>query len=241
MSQVAVRRGSITTTRMPGRARLAASMRWYSTGWHHAALEPASTSRSPALQVLVAARHRVGAESALVARDRRCHAQPRVGIDVGAADESLHQLVGHVVVLGQELPREVERHRLRPVLGDHAREAVGDARQRLVPARAPAIDHRVQQATREPAGLAQRGALRRRAARGWPGDRRCPPPRQSRLPPRAHPRRSPRRSTGRWCGSSRRRARSSPRRRSARRRRRARPRTPARRYRAVRDRPRSRG
>ena len=45
-SQLAVRRGSITTTRMPGRARLAASMRWYSTGWVHAAFEPVSTSRS---------------------------------------------------------------------------------------------------------------------------------------------------------------------------------------------------
>ena len=43
--EVSVRRGSITTMRAP-RACLLASMRWNSTGWHHAALEPTSTSRS---------------------------------------------------------------------------------------------------------------------------------------------------------------------------------------------------
>ncbi len=45
-SQVAVRRGSITTTRMSGRAARAAAMRWNSTGWHQAVLLPTSTSRS---------------------------------------------------------------------------------------------------------------------------------------------------------------------------------------------------
>ena len=42
---VSVRRGSITTMRAP-RCCLLASMRWYSTGWHQAALEPTSTRRS---------------------------------------------------------------------------------------------------------------------------------------------------------------------------------------------------
>ncbi len=74
------------------------------------------------LEIRVVVRHRVGAERALVARDRRRHAEPRVGVDVRAADEALHQLVGDVVVLGQELARDVERDGVRTVLGDRARE-----------------------------------------------------------------------------------------------------------------------
>ena len=46
MSQVSVRRGSITTIFIAGRARLAASSRWNSTGWHQARLLPTSTTRS---------------------------------------------------------------------------------------------------------------------------------------------------------------------------------------------------
>ena len=44
-SQLAVRRGSITTTRVP-RATRAACSRWCSTGWHQARLLPTSTTRS---------------------------------------------------------------------------------------------------------------------------------------------------------------------------------------------------
>jgi hypothetical protein len=46
MSQVSVRRGSITTTRSAGLARLAASRRWNSTGWHQARLLPTRTTSS---------------------------------------------------------------------------------------------------------------------------------------------------------------------------------------------------
>ena len=45
-SQVAVRRGSMTTTRIEGRIALAAATRWNSTGWHQARLLPTSTRRS---------------------------------------------------------------------------------------------------------------------------------------------------------------------------------------------------
>ena len=68
------------------------------------------------LEILVAAGHRVGAERALVAGDRRGHAQPRVGVDVGRADEALHQLVGDVVVLGQQLAGDVEGDAVGAVL-----------------------------------------------------------------------------------------------------------------------------
>ncbi len=168
------------------------------------------------IEILVESRHRVGAERASVARDRRRHAQARIGVDIGRADEALHQLVGDVIVLGQQLAREIERDRVRPVAFDDAREAVGHAIERLIPidARERAIaraHHGVQQARLKPERLAERRALgaepaeiRRmlRIAR----DRRAARP--VRLPP---VRRSRRRNTGRWCArpADGRRARSS--------------------------------
>ena len=68
------------------------------------------------LDVLIAAGHDVFAESADVAGDRRRHAEPRVGVDIGAADESLHQLVGNVIILGEKLAGYVERDRIRTVM-----------------------------------------------------------------------------------------------------------------------------
>ena len=46
---------------------------------------------------------RIGTEGALVCRHRRGHAQPRIGVDISAADKALHQLVGDVIILGQQL------------------------------------------------------------------------------------------------------------------------------------------
>ena len=56
------------------------------------------------LDVLITHRHRIRTECALVRSHCGGHAQPRIGINVGAADESLHQLVGDIVIFGQELP-----------------------------------------------------------------------------------------------------------------------------------------
>ena len=77
-------------------------------------------------EILVAAGHGVAAERALVAGDRRGHAQPRIGVDVGGADEALHQLVGDVIVLGQQLAGDIEGDRVRPVLAIDLAEALGD-------------------------------------------------------------------------------------------------------------------
>ena len=74
-------------------------------------------------EILVVAGHRVGAECAAVAGDRGCHAEARVGVDVGRTDETLHQLVGDVIVLGQQLARDIEGDRIRTVLGDGPGEA----------------------------------------------------------------------------------------------------------------------
>ena len=88
-------------------------------------------------EILVASRHGVGAEGAPVAGDGRRHAQPRIGIDVGRADEALHQLVGDVVVLGQQLTGDIEGDRVGSVLGDGLRECRSDEVERVVPARGP--------------------------------------------------------------------------------------------------------
>ncbi len=74
------------------------------------------------------------------------HAEPRIGVDIGGADESFHQFVGDVVILGQELTRDVKRDRIRAMFGNGVTEHRGDAVERLVPARRPAGRRRVQQA-----------------------------------------------------------------------------------------------
>lgn len=122
-------------------------------------------------QVVVADRHQVFAEGALVPGHGRRHAQPRVGVDVGAADEALHQLVGEVVVLGQQLAGDVERDGVRAVFVDDAAKTLRDGIERRVPRYAAqrrgrrirvgrALAHgRMQQAAVQADGLAQRRAL----------------------------------------------------------------------------------
>ena len=151
------------------------------------------------LEILVAAGHDVLAEGADVPGDRRGHAQPRIGVDIGGADEALHQLVGDVVVLGQQLAGDVE--------GDRS------------PARARRWCRRSMPATRSSASSqlarcaadlgVQQPALERRASRraprpsstagrDWPdapGRRAIVAVRR-----RRSQRRSRRRNRGRWCG-----------------------------------------
>ena len=120
------------------------------------------------LDILVAARHDILAERADMAGHRRRHAEPRIGVDIAAADETLHQLVGDVIILGQELAGDVERDRVRPVLGDGPAEARGDAVERFVPARIAAADLRIEQPS-----VAARACRRARrpwstAGRNWP-------------------------------------------------------------------------
>jgi hypothetical protein len=118
-------------------------------------------------QVVVADRHQVFAESALVARHGGRHAQARVGVDVGAADIALHQLVGDVVVLGQQLAGDVQRHRIRAVFGDDGLPRIGHFAERFIPrgaAQAIVAHLRIQQAAFQSHGFAQRRALDAQAA-----------------------------------------------------------------------------
>ena len=93
------------------------------------------------LQILVAAGHRVRAEGAAMAGDRRGHAQARIGVDIGRADEALHQLVGDVVVFGQQLARDIEGDGVRAVLARSSARTVAATRSSAVSqsTRAPPI------------------------------------------------------------------------------------------------------
>ena len=88
------------------------------------------------VDVVVARRRRIGAQRLLVAGDRRRHAQPRIGVDVVGADQSLGQLVEGVIVFGEQLARHIERDAVGPMLFDGCGEARGEAVERVVPSRA---------------------------------------------------------------------------------------------------------
>ena len=154
------------------------------------------------LQVVVALRHDVGAERPAVAGDGGGHAQARVGIDVRRADEALGQLVGDVVVLGQQLSREIEGDRGGAMRIGDARDAGGDMIDRLVPSDPPPADLRMEQPGRRGPTYRRAPSLSSTACRSWRGgpDRRQSPRHPCR---RASPaRRSPRRNRGRWCAPS---------------------------------------
>ncbi len=84
-------------------------------------------------QIFVIRRHEVFAERAFVSCDRRRHAQPRIRIDIRAADIALHQFVSDVVVFGEQLSRDIERHRVRPVFRDDARKPACYRSYRITP------------------------------------------------------------------------------------------------------------
>ena len=86
------------------------------------------------LEILVAARHGVCPEGTLVRHDRRGHAQPRIGIQVRRTDEALEQLVGEVIVLGQQLPRQIGGDAVTTMGAAQLTEASGDQLQCRIPA-----------------------------------------------------------------------------------------------------------
>ncbi len=100
------------------------------------------------LNVLVAARNNVLPEGALVTHHRRGHAEPGVGVDIGRPDKAFHQLVGGVVILGQQLAGGIKGHRLRPVGVDDRLETATRRLQRLLPAHRPIVHLRMQESSR---------------------------------------------------------------------------------------------
>ena len=110
-------------------------------------------------EIFIAARNGVAAERALVARHARRHAQPRIGIDVGGADEALGELVDDVIVLGQNLAGDVEGDRIRPMLADYPAKTFRDMIERRIPARFLPVDHGCEQPALEADGLGERRAF----------------------------------------------------------------------------------
>ena len=106
-------------------------------------------------QIFVLAGHGISAEGAAVACDAGGHAQARVGVDIGAADIALHQFVGDVVIFGQQLTRDVKRHRIRTMRGDGCRKPGGNQIQRAVPGGRRAVNARGDQAARCGQGFTQ--------------------------------------------------------------------------------------
>ena len=84
-------------------------------------------------QVFITARRCIGAQAALVADHCRRHAQPGVAVDIVGAHQRTGQLVEAVVVLGQQLPGDIERHTVGPVFGNGIGEHVGRVVQGGVP------------------------------------------------------------------------------------------------------------
>ena len=111
------------------------------------------------IKILVGTGHRVSAEGTLVTGNRRRHAKPRVRVDVGRADEPLHQLVGDVVILGQKLPRDIEGNTIRAVRRNRVAKAVCHQLERLIPPGFGSIDARSQQPVIEADRFAKRRAL----------------------------------------------------------------------------------
>ena len=123
------------------------------------------------LDVVVAGGRRIGAQRRLVAGDRRRHAQARIGIDVVGADQPFGELVEDVVVLGQQLARNIERDAVGAVLADDRGELVGGEIERALPAHALARGVRAcaaipgyKRARRRSRGQMQRRALGAQAA-----------------------------------------------------------------------------
>ena len=204
---VTVRRGSMTTMRAP-RSRLVA---------HHALeqdrMAPGRVGADQhdqvgQIEIGVAARHGVGAEGAALAGDRGRHAQPRIGVDIGRADEALHQLVGDVIVLGQQLAGEIERDRVGPVALDDRAKSVGRPGRaptsQLARASLPSACRSIGCSSRpvEPDRLAQRRALRAQPSEIRRMRRDRPRPPRRRVRPAAPAGRSRPRNTGRWCAPS---------------------------------------
>src|SRR3546814_2854827 len=65
------------------------------------------------------------------------HAEPGVCVYVRRPNEALHQLVGDIIILRQQLAGNIEGHTVRPVTGNSVGKALGHLTDRPVPAYAP--------------------------------------------------------------------------------------------------------
>ena len=90
-----------------------------------------------------------------MASHRGGHAQARIGVDVGAAHIAFHELVGHVVIFGQTLARDIKRHAVGAMFCNGLGKAFGHLIQSGIPCGGCAIDVRLKQAPIHADGFAQ--------------------------------------------------------------------------------------
>ncbi len=163
ISAVAVRRGSMTTTLM-SRCLARRGQPLIEDRMAPGEVRSDQHDEIGEFEILVGAGHGVGAEGPLVAGDGGRHAQARVRVDVGRADEALHQLVGDVVVLGQDLAGRIDRDAIGAVRVDRFAEAARHEIECGWPIRRLAMRDRLQQAIAERQRFAECCALRAQAA-----------------------------------------------------------------------------
>jgi hypothetical protein len=77
--------------------------------------------------------------------DRGRHAQPRIGVDVRSADEAFGEFIGDIIILGQQLARQIKRDCLWTVCCLHPRKFGGGVIKGLIPGNFSAVDERVEQ------------------------------------------------------------------------------------------------
>ena len=112
------------------------------------------------LQVFIGARYRILAECTLVSGNRRRHAEPRIGIDIRRSDKALHELVGDIVVFGEQLAGDVESDRFRAVFIDNATQRASDGADGLFPADLLAMNLGIEQTVLQVDGFAEGRSLR---------------------------------------------------------------------------------
>ena len=99
-----------------------------------------------------------------MAGHRGRHAEPGVRVDIARTDEALHQLVGDVIVFGEQLAGDIEGDRIRAVLGNRLLEAIGHQIEGLVPGCRPAVDFRAKHPALQTQRLGKRRPLRAQPA-----------------------------------------------------------------------------
>ena len=84
-------------------------------------------------QILIISGNHISPESPLVAGNRGRHAETAVGVDIGRTDETLHQLVGNVIVFCQQLAGNIKGNRVRSMLRNGLAEFLRNEIKCLVP------------------------------------------------------------------------------------------------------------
>src|SRR3546814_197271 len=94
--------------------------------------------------LLIGRWHHILAKGANMTGNSAGHAEPGVCVYVRRPNEALHQLVGDIIILRQQLAGNIEGHTVRPVTGNSVGKALGHLTDRPVPAYAPPPDFRIE-------------------------------------------------------------------------------------------------